>query len=306
MSPPSVPDRGQHLGRHMEDRNTTPPGGDGGAADAETDREHTVRRSLGTGRSAVDPASAPDADARPGRKRGPAVPPDGRAARLIDKDMRQGMWAGLAIVPTFLAIFAGFAIAAQVVGLPGWATFALTVSVYSAPAQFAMLEFAGHGPTAIAPMVFAGVMVNLRFILMSMTLSQLFPRLARGRLLLTAQLVTASSYLVTFFHSRREPHSNLHRYFLGVAVLAFPAAVAGTLLGLYFGTQMPSALAFGATLFLPIYFSLLLFAEVKARPEIAAVIAGLVLTPPAELLLPGWGMLIVAIGAGGFLAMVER
>lgn len=219
---------------------------------------------------------------------------------------RHGLRAGLTIVPTFVAIFAGFGVAAQVADLPPWVALGLTAIVYAAPAQFAIVEIAGTAPAAVAQMIVAAILINLRFVVMSMTLSHLFPRVRRGRLLVSAQFVAASAYLLTFFRSRRAPPVNLHDYFRGISLAAVPAALGGTALGLAFGAELPQVLAFGASLFLPVYFALLLAGELKSRPELAAAGAGLLLTPPAELLLPGWGMFLAALGTGALLAARER
>lgn len=228
------------------------------------------------------------------------------ATAALGDSWRAGLRASLSIVPTFVAIFAGFGMAAEVAGVPDWGALALTVAVFAAPAQFAMIELAGQGPSAVAQMVVAGVLVNLRFLLMSLTLSHLFGRVARPRLLLSAQLVIASSYLLTFFRSRATPPVDLHAYFRGIGVATLPAALAGTVLGLAFGRGLPPVLAFAATLFLPVYFALLLANETRGRTEAGAVLGGLLLTPVVERWLPGWGIFIAALGVGVVVTALDR
>lgn len=229
-----------------------------------------------------------------------------RRARAAADGWRAGLRASLSIVPTFVAIFAGFGIAAEVAGVPAWGTIGLTLAVFAAPAQFAMIDLAGQGPSAIAQMIAAGILVNLRFLLMSLTLSHLFGRVRRSRLLLSAQFVIATSYLLTFFRSRRQPPIELHAYFRGIAAATLPAALLGTVLGLSFGKELPPVAAFGATLFLPVYFALLLASETKGRREGGAVLGGLLLTPPVEFALPGWGIFVTALGVGAAITAFER
>lgn len=228
-----------------------------------------------------------------------------RRARAGD-GWRAGLRASLSIVPTFVAIFAGFGIAAEVAGVPAWGALGLTLAVFAAPAQFAMIELAGQGPSAIAQMVVAGILINLRFLLMSLALSHLFGRVGRARLLLSAQFVIASSYLLTFFRSRRQPPADLHAYFRGIAAATLPAALLGTALGLAFGRELSPVAAFGATLFLPVYFALLLANETKGRREGAAVLGGLLLAPPVEYALPGWGIFVTALAVGAAITALER
>jgi predicted branched-subunit amino acid permease len=133
-----------------------------------------------------------------------------------------------------------------------------------------------------------------------------FDTVPRTRLAYWAQFVSASSYLVTFFQSRREEPVDLFDFYRGVVIMTFTAAIVGTAIGVVIGAGLPALLAFGATLFLPIYFSLLLIGETKGRSEVAAVMIGLLFTPPLELLLPGWGLFVTAIGAGAIVTVAKR
>lgn len=210
---------------------------------------------------------------------------------------RKGMRTGMVVVPTFVAIFIGFGVASQVADIPVPAALAMTLFVFAAPAQFAMIDLAGQGASALQ-VIYVGVLVNLRFLLMSLTLAHMFPRTPRQRLLPWAQFIAASPYLLTFFETRKQRGTNAFGFFQGIVLLVVPAAIAGTALGLVLGAGLSPVLAFGATLFLPIYFALLLAAEDTGKPELAAIVLGLVLTPPLELLVPGWGMLIAALTIG--------
>lgn len=214
--------------------------------------------------------------------------------------LRKGLRAAIPIVPTFVGIFTSFGIAAHVAGVPPWAALLMTLVVFAAPAQFAMIDAAGMWPTMAA-----GILVNLRFFPMSLTMSQLL-RAPRWQQLIMAQFVIATSYLLTFFAARRLPRSEVPAFFRGVILMAFPAAIVGTVLGLVFGIGLPAMLAFGATLFLPIYFSLLLAGDLKGRYEIAAALLGFALTPVAEYAVPGWGVFLAALGVGTLVTAVER
>jgi hypothetical protein len=77
-----------------------------------------------------------------------------------------------------------------------------------------------------------------------------------------------------------------------------PAALLGTAIGVWFGSDMPVLMAFASTLFLPVYFALMIAGEKQTRPELAAVVLGFLLTPLVEVLAPGWGLFIVSLGVG--------
>jgi predicted branched-subunit amino acid permease len=225
--------------------------------------------------------------------------------RTVSEDVKRGIKAGGAVAPTFVAIFIGVGIAAEVAELPPLATLLSSAAVFAAPAQFAMFDMAMQDH-ALLQVISVGVLVNLRFFVMSLTLTNFFDTVPRTRLAYWAQFVSASSYLVTFFQSRREQPVDLFDFYRGVVFMTFTAAIVGTAIGVVIGAGLPALLAFGATLFLPIYFSLVLIGETKGRSEVAAVMIGLLFTPPLELLLPGWGLFVTAIGAGAIVTVAKR
>ncbi len=225
--------------------------------------------------------------------------------RTVSEDVKRGIKAGGAVAPTFVAIFIGVGIAAEVADLPPLATLLSSAAVFAAPAQFAMFDMAMRDH-ALLQIISVGVLVNLRFFIMSLTLTNFFATVPRKRLIYWAQFVSASSYLVTFFQSRRDEPVDLFDFYRGVVFMTFSAAIVGTAIGIVIGAGLPALLAFGATLFLPVYFSLLLVGETKGRHEVAAVMIGLLFTPPLELLLPGWGLFVAAIGAGAIVTAAKR
>jgi predicted branched-subunit amino acid permease len=212
-------------------------------------------------------------------------------------DLGNGFRAGLGVVPTFGFMFLGYGLAAAVAGMPPAAALAITVAVFAAPAQFAMADVAAQGG-GIIQLVGIAVVVNLRFFVMSLTLAGTFGGERRLSQLLWSQFVSATTFLTTFFHWRggraREPLS----FFQGVVLAAVPAALLGTAAGLWIGGEVSEVVAFAASLFLPVYFTLLLAGDTQGRRELTAAALGFALTPPAELLLPGWGLFAVALGVG--------
>jgi len=206
------------------------------------------------------------------------------------------MRAGAAVVPTFGVMFLGFGLAAGVAGMPGLAALASTLLVFAAPAQFAMADVVAQGG-GVLQMVFIAVVVNLRFFVMSLTLAGVFER-RRFSQILWCQFVSATTYLTTFFHWRRGGVADPFVFYQGVVLAALPAALVGTAVGAWFGAGLPALLAFAATLFLPVYFTLMLAGERQSRSEFVAVVLGFALTPPAELLMPGWGLFVVALATG--------
>ncbi len=212
-------------------------------------------------------------------------------------DIAKGFKAGSNVIPTFGVMFFGVGLSAGVAHMPDFAALAMTALVFSAPAQFAMADVAHQGGSVLQ-MIIIAVVVNLRFFVMSLTLATTFDSRRRLVHLLWCQFVSATTYLTTFFHWRRGGVNDSFEFFEGVVLAVLPAALVGTAVGLWFGAGMPALLAFAATLFLPVYFALMLAGEKQTPNEFAAVVLGFLLTPIGEVLLPGWGLFIVALAVG--------
>jgi len=222
----------------------------------------------------------------------------------VSNDFRRGMRACVPALPTIFTIFIGYGMAAQMANVPPLGAFAMTVAIYAAPALYAILDLSLSGAT-LFQLITIGILANLRFFVMSVTLSQMFRDVPLKRLLLWAQFVAMTPFLLTFFQSRREEPGNLFDYYRGISVPMIPAIIGGTAVGIALGGNAPAELIFGATLFMPIYFSLLLAIDIKSRYEMAAVGLGFTLTPFLETLIPGWGMAICASGIGLTLSLAE-
>ena len=220
-------------------------------------------------------------------------------------DFISGARACLPALPTLFFIFAGFGMAAREQGAPAWAALLMTALVYAAPAQYAMLDAVGAGASALSA-VMVGVTANLRFFVMSLTLRGMFRHAPRRVTARWAHFVAATPFLLTFFRSRKQRPGDLFAFYRGVSVMMIPPIFIGTAAGWWAGGGLPPALAFGGTLFMPVYFSLLIASDFKGGREAAAVIAGVLLTTPLEALAPGWGLMGAALITGGALAMRER
>lgn len=212
-------------------------------------------------------------------------------------EIAKGLRAGINVVPTFGVMFFGVGLAAAVAQMPELAALAITLLVFAAPAQFAMADVAAQGG-GVFQLVTIAVVVNLRFFIMSLTLAGTFDPRRRWSHILWCQFVSATTYLTTFFHWRSGRVADPFAFYQGVVLAALPAALLGTAAGVWFGAGMPALMAFAATLFLPVYFTVMIAGESKTRPELVAVALGFLLTPAVEALFPGWGLLVVSLGVG--------
>ena len=137
----------------------------------------------------------------------------------MGSDFKAGVRAGTSIGVTFIAIFMGFGVTASLADTPGPAAVLMTLLVFAGPAQFAMIEV-GAQTGLLLPVISVGVLVNLRFLVMSMTLTSIFDNVPRWVLLSWAQFISASSFLVTFFESRKRHGTEPFQFFKGVVLAA--------------------------------------------------------------------------------------
>lgn len=220
-------------------------------------------------------------------------------------DLKKGFIAGSGAIPTFGVMFFGFGLAATIAGIAEWQVLLITFLVFAAPAQFAMVDVATQGG-GVLQVIFIAVLVNLRFFPMSLTLAGITGPDNNWKHVICSQFVSATTYLTTFFGWRRGGVEDPFRYYQGVVLATVPIALFGTAVGIWLGAGLPQMFAFVASLFLPIYFTLLLKSEDKTQKENLAIVSGLVLTPAAELLLPGLGLFLVALFTGLVLEWSHR
>ena len=216
----------------------------------------------------------------------------------FSESFKAGARAAAPIIPTMFFIFMGFGLAASVSGMSPLVAVAMTGMIFAAPAQYAILDMSSTAPATVAQLVMAGVAANLRFFVIGLALSQMFRSAGIRAMLFWGHFVSATPFLLVFLQSKKEPPGDLFEYYKGIcSTLAGPALI-GALAGGMAGATLPGPLAFGAMLFMPIYFSLMLYSDMKPGKERAAIILGAGLTLLMESLLPGWGLVTGAAATG--------
>lgn len=209
----------------------------------------------------------------------------------------------LAMGATFLA----FGAAVREAGLPlPWALGA-SLLVYGMPGQLVLLQAlsgAGGGPGAAA---LGAAAANARFLPMAVALAPLLgPGGARSwRRLLAVPFIAITPWAAAI---RRLPAMRPSRrlgWFLGFGVASWAAAAGATTLGHLAAPMLPPALRAALLFANPLYFALLLAAEVPRPAARGAILAGVAAAPLALLLPPAWGLLGAGL-CGGTLAWAVR
>ena len=225
---------------------------------------------------------------------------------VFSESFKDGVRAVAPVTPTIFSIFMGFGISASLAGVPASATMLMSALIYAVPAQYAILDVATGGAAGIIQLALVGAMANLRFFVMGMWMAQAFRGTPLKRALSLCHFVAATPFLLLFLKSKKRDGTDLFEFYKGIsAVLPVPSML-GTATGIAIGAALPGPLKFGAALFMPIYFGILLASELKGKPEMAAVGLGAALTPVAEALAPGWGLLLGPAATGALVTAVWR
>jgi predicted branched-subunit amino acid permease len=222
---------------------------------------------------------------------------------LFSVSFREGARAAVPVWIAFTTSSFALGVAAKAHGLHWGEITLMSALVYAGPAQFAVLEAFGAGKPALQ-ILFATLLFNLRFLPMSATLAPYFRGVSRLRLYVAAQFISASSFVVPYFHFQRQEEageattatveSNL-AFFLGVGVTSCSVWVAGTAVGYWAALHVPAGFEEGMKFILPGYFACLLASEVKGRMAALVCAASLLLAVPGALWNPDWGWIVTAV-----------
>jgi predicted branched-subunit amino acid permease len=198
----------------------------------------------------------------------------------------------LAMGATFLAFGAAVAEA----GLPlAWGLFC-TAAVYGMAGQIVLLGLAAGPGGAVLPAVVAATAANARFLPMAVAIA---PLLGRGwRRALALPFIAITPWAPAMRRLPGLPEPQRLAWFLGFAIASWSAALAATAAGHWLAPHLPPFLRAALLFTNPLYFGLLLAADL-ARPGVRpAVIGGVVAAPLALWLGPAWGLLAAGLAGG--------
>lgn len=212
--------------------------------------------------------------------------------------LREGVRAGLTPAAASVLVGLSFGVVAEPV-LGPVVTIAMSALVFAGAAQFAAtLVLAAGGPATAA--IVAGLMLNLRFLPMGVAMAPWMRGSRLSRLAQSYFLVDASWALASRGGGRFEP-----LVMLGASLPAYPAWVAGTVLGVVGAGALGDPEALGLDALFPAFFLGLLFSELRRPGAAVAAGAGAVI---ALALVPSTpaGVPVVAASLAALLALGRR
>lgn len=212
---------------------------------------------------------------------------------------RDGFVYGAPVMLGYAPVSFAFAVSAAAGGLPWQAVLLISISNFTSAGQVAGtgLMIAGAPLTEIGVTVF---IINIRYFLMSLSLSQKFQTMPLAKRLCIANGVTDE----IFFLAVRKPGELSGWFFTGLAAGPYFGWVIGTLLGVLAGAILPASFssALGIALY-AMFIAIVIPPAKKSRPVALVVIGAVILSclfkyaPGFRLVPSGWALILCAVTA---------
>ena len=219
---------------------------------------------------------------------------------------KDGLQHGTPIALGYLSVSFSFGIAAVADGIPWWQAVLISLTNLTSSGQFAGIGIIAAGGSYLE-MMLTELVINLRYALMSISLSQkLSPDFGLGYRLTLGHVNTDEIFAVAM--SRREEINP--RYLFGLALLPYIGWSGGTLIGGVCGdilphsiTQALSVMSYG------MFLAIIVPAMKQDRPTIAVVLIAVAIScliyylPALDFITSGFSIIICAVAASAFGAL---
>lgn len=186
----------------------------------------------------------------------------------MEKEFQKGLRDGVPIALGYLSVGFTFGMMAVSAGLPVWAAAAVSMTNLTSAGQFAGLAVITGG-APLYEMALTQLVINLRYSLMSLSLSQKLPK---GMGLLDRM---AMAFCVTdeiFAVASNQPGELGRRYYWGLALLPYGGWAGGTLLGAVAGGLLPDGVTSALGIAIYAMFLAIIVPPMKhSRPVLLAV-----------------------------------
>lgn len=202
----------------------------------------------------------------------------------------------------------GFGAIALESGLGPWVTFLTTALVWGLPGQVAFAELYGSGAAWFA--LFAAVtLANMR--MLPMTASGLPLMHLKGHGVgfagrcLTAHFLAITGWAHLAIAAERYPPSRVFPYYIGLSIVIYSCALAGTMVGYYLNDFASDTATRVAVFSTPIYL-ILMVAGARRVMNQWAVGLGIALCPPLYLVIGDWSVMAAGLVGGTAAYLIKR
>jgi predicted branched-subunit amino acid permease len=203
-----------------------------------------------------------------------------------------GMREALATPAWVLGVgYIGYGSLAQSQGLSAWNAALSTLSIWALPGQLILVEMYALG-AAFPLILLAVIFSSSRFLPMAVTLIPMLraPRIPSWRYYFAGYVMAMTSWAVAVRRTPDLPEPQRMAYFLGFALTLIVVAMICTLSGWYLAGSLPATVRLAFIFANPLYFTLLLTADLRDRTVVWALSCGALAGPLIHLLLPSWSV----------------
>ncbi|MBM3951414.1 MAG: AzlC family ABC transporter permease [Rhodospirillales bacterium] len=218
-----------------------------------------------------------------------------------------GLWEAVGLPTAVMSSSAiGFGSFAREAGFPAELTVLSVFTVWGMPGQIAMVELFAAG-AALLPIAVAAAGANARFLPMTVSL---FPMLKGGFkpwawAYLLAHFVSVNTWIALMRRGPSLPLDQRAPYFAGYSLFMIISGAVGATLGFALAGVLPRPLTLGLVYLSPVYF-LMVFAGVRERGGIIAVLIGVGAGPLLHLISPDWGVPATGVIGGTLAFLLDR
>lgn len=159
-------------------------------------------------------------------------------------------------------------------GLPPFAAMVLSLLVFAGSSQLAALQLLSAG-AALPVALLAGFVINLRFVLFSLSLAPHLRHLSRGRRAWYSHILSDNGYAMSLsYFDKHSSHPDRHLFMHGFGVTLWGSWQIATLVGVVLGAAIPEHWGLGFTVALT--FIALVMPQLKYNANIVAAVAAAV------------------------------
>ncbi|HEY5598403.1 MAG TPA: AzlC family ABC transporter permease [Kiloniellales bacterium] len=203
--------------------------------------------------------------------------------------------------------FIGFGALVHQVGLSLWHALFSTASGWALPGQIALMELYAVGASALVIAVAVGL-TNARLLPMTVTLIPLLraPAMPRWRYYAISHFIAVTGWVAAMRDCPAMVAEQRLPYYAGFAGVLWVISLAATWIGFALAGSVPAYVTLGLVFINPIYFMLVICADVRARTRVLAALLGAIGGPALYLLIPDWSLLLAGVSAGTLGYLIGR
>ena len=203
--------------------------------------------------------------------------------------------------------YIGYGSLAQSHGFSLLETALSTISIWALPGQLILVEMQAAGAPFVA-IVFAVAFSASRFLPMAVTLIPHLrvPGVPTWRYYFAGQVLAMTSWAVAMRKFPEQPPAVRLPYFLGFAMTLWLFSLVCTLCGHSLAGTLPAPLRLAFIFANPLYFILILTANLSERMGVIALVCGAVIGPALHLVWPAWSVVGGGVLGGSLAYLIVR